>query len=147
VFGLSLGAGVLLAEKPASAPPEMASPLAAALGVTFVEGSSSSLILERDGKQYVVDLAAKTIRENDVLQVASADSSSVEPPQTPAQALGSSGAAIFRQQCATCHGPDGKGTGGSTPDLTDSRRSSIPSQRIIDIVTNGKPGTGMQGFS
>ena len=34
---------------------EPAPPLAAALCVRFVDGSSSSLILERDGKEYVVE--------------------------------------------------------------------------------------------
>ncbi|HEV2401159.1 MAG TPA: DUF5777 family beta-barrel protein [Candidatus Sulfotelmatobacter sp.] len=36
---------------------------AATAGVTFVEGSSSKLILERDGKKYLVDLSTKTITE------------------------------------------------------------------------------------
>jgi mono/diheme cytochrome c family protein len=125
-----------------------ASPLAAALGVHFVEGSTTSLVLERDGKQYVVDLAAQTIREEDpVRQVAS-----TELQQTPAASSASnanSGASIFRQQCSTCHGADGKGLAASgTPDLTDFRaRSGIPSQRVIDVITNGKSGTAMQGFA
>lgn len=32
-------------------------------GVTFIDGSSSKLILERDGKKYLVDLATKTVTE------------------------------------------------------------------------------------
>ncbi|MBI1941268.1 MAG: hypothetical protein HYS33_07150 [Acidobacteria bacterium] len=34
-----------------------------ALGVTFVDGSTSQLILVRDGKKYLVDLASKQVRE------------------------------------------------------------------------------------
>jgi len=127
---------------------EPAPPLAAALGVRFVDGSSSSLILERDGKEYVVDLATQTIRENNpTLQVASAESQ--QAATAPSAAGTNSGASIFRQNCATCHGADGKGTTAqNTPDLTNFRaRSGIPSQTIIDVVTNGKPGTAMQGFS
>jgi mono/diheme cytochrome c family protein len=138
----------LRAEEPggpsAAEPP---TPLAMALGVRFVDGSSSSLILERDGKEYVVDLATQTIRENSSpVQVASAESQQVSTPST---AAANSGASIFRQQCASCHGADGKGAPGqNTPDLTNFRaRSGIPSQTIIDVVTNGKSGTAMQGFS
>jgi len=127
---------------------EPPNPMAAALGVRFVDGSSSSLILERDGKEYVVDLATQTIRENNpALQVASAETQQGAAAASTAGA--NSGASIFRQQCASCHGADGKGIAGqNTPDLTNFRaRSGIPSQTIINVVTNGKSGTAMQGFS
>src|SRR5690349_18935966 len=45
-------------------PNEVTAPLASALGVRFVEGSTSLVIVERNGQEYVVDLVAKTIREN-----------------------------------------------------------------------------------
>ena len=124
---LLLNTGVLRAEErsPTSAEPA----LAAALGVQFVEGSSSSLILERDGKQYVVDLATRSIRENDsAVQVAS-----IEPqptPLTPSGTAQNSGASIFQQQCSSCHGSDGKGSAAGTPDLTNLRaRGGIPSSK------------------
>src|SRR6516162_9604045 len=41
----------------------MAAALTAALGVEFVKGSTSTVVLERDGKRYIVDLVAHTIRE------------------------------------------------------------------------------------
>src|SRR5678815_1888431 len=145
---LALQVSELRAAGPTAPSAEPAPPLAAALGVRFVDGSSSSLILERDGKEYVVDLATQTIRENNsTLQVASAESQ--QAATAPSAAGTNSGASIFRQNCATCHGADGKGTTAqNTPDLTNFRaRSGIPSQTIIDVVTNGKPGTAMQGFS
>jgi len=37
--------------------------IAAALGVTFIEGSNSTFIIEREGKQYLVDLATRRITE------------------------------------------------------------------------------------
>jgi mono/diheme cytochrome c family protein len=149
VYAFLFNMAELRAEKVADPPAaEPVTPLAAALGVRFVEGSTSSLVLERDGKEYVVDLATQTIRENNPpVQVASAE------PQQPAAAPSTTGAgagsSIFSQQCASCHGADGKGIAAqNTPDLTNYRaRSGIPSQTIVDVVTNGKSGTAMQGFS
>jgi hypothetical protein len=40
------------------------------LGITFVEGSASQIVIEREGKQYVVDLTSHTIREKDAPQTA-----------------------------------------------------------------------------
>jgi mono/diheme cytochrome c family protein len=140
----------LRAEERTPSGSETANPLAEALGVSFVDGSTSSVILERDGKQYVVDLATKTIRENETpAQLAAAEP--VRPLQTAqavqASSTANSGSSIFSQQCASCHGADGKG-GSGVPNLTDYRsRFGIPSQRIVDVITNGKPGTGMQGFA
>jgi mono/diheme cytochrome c family protein len=135
----------LRAEELASAA-EPASPLALGLGVHFVEGSTSSLILERDGKQYLVDLATQTIRETGSTPRAAL----VEPQQTPAAgpAAGTnSGGAIFQKQCSSCHGADGKGGGAAgTPDLTARARSGITQQTIIEVITKGKPGTEMQAF-
>jgi hypothetical protein len=72
VAGMSPGASGLLAGD--STPPEAAAAsaapaagqpvlLAAALGVAFVENSTSSLIVEREGKKYLVDLSTRTIKE------------------------------------------------------------------------------------
>jgi mono/diheme cytochrome c family protein len=146
---LLLHTGALLAEERSLTSTESAHALAAALGVQFVEGSTSSLILERDGKQYVVDLATRSIREDDsAVQVAS-----IEPQQTPLTPTGTtqnSGASIFQQQCSSCHGSDGKGQAAGAPDLTDVRaRSGIPSQRIVDAITSGRQGgaTTMPSFA
>ena len=131
-------------EEEARPVPEPAPPLAAALGVRFMEGSKSKLIMERDGKEYLVDLEAQTIVENNPPQVAAA-----EAQQTPAAAGAASGATIFRQQCTSCHGDEGKGlAAAATPDLTNFRaRSGITTQRVIDAITNGKSGTAMPAFS
>ena len=40
-------------------------PLAESLGVHFVPGSSSQVLLDRDGKTYLVDLAEQTIQAKD----------------------------------------------------------------------------------
>ena len=148
---LALQGSELRAAGPTAPSAEPATPLAAALGVRFVDGSTSSVILERDGKEYVVDLATQTIRETSPTpQVARAESPESQQGAAASSAPpANSGASLFRQQCASCHGADGKGIAAqNTPDLTNFRaRSGIPSQTIIDVVTNGKTGTAMQGFS
>ena len=58
IFLLSaLGVTGLLADGP-----DDSSNAANSLGISFTGGSSSSVILERDGKRYEVDVAAKTIQ-------------------------------------------------------------------------------------
>lgn len=55
---------VSAAGKPAtSAPGQRGSFKAVSLGLTFVPGSSSTVIIERDGKKYLVDLVSHTVRE------------------------------------------------------------------------------------
>jgi mono/diheme cytochrome c family protein len=137
----------LLAGETRSPAAEPEPPIAAALGVHFVEGSTSSLILERDGKRYLVDLATQTVTAADPVQVASADQQ--QAPAARPGAAGNPGATIFQQQCASCHGADGKGLSSSnTPDFTNFRaRSGIPTTRIVDVITNGRSGTMMQGFA
>ena len=141
VFVAAFRNKALKAEEKPSSTVESAAPLAAALGIQFVEGSSSSLIVERDGKQYLVDLATRTITENEgPVQVASL------APQQNLQAAGAAsgtGATVFQRQCAGCHGADGRGGGGAGTDLT---RSGLPTDRIADVITNGKSGTAMQAF-
>ena len=137
--------GALLAEEKSPAGAEPVYPLAAALGIEFVDGSTSSMVIERDGKQYLVDLSTRSIREMEpVTRVAS-----TEPQQvSPASSTGNSGAAIFQQQCSSCHGSDGKGGSGGTPDLTDFRaRAGIPSQRIVDTISAGRRGGAMPSFA
>jgi cytochrome c len=96
VLILALGGSALCAA-PAPDSPE----LARSLGITFSSGTDSTLVLERDGKRYKVDMAAKTVQEIGA-------------------GAGDSAADLFQQNCAMCHGPDGKGkTALGTPDFTN----------------------------
>jgi mono/diheme cytochrome c family protein len=140
MFVTTLGNVALQAEERLPSSLQPAPPLAAALGLQFVEGSSSTLILERDGKQYLVDLVTRSITENGPpVQAASLTPQQNVQPAAPA----GPGAAIFQRQCAGCHGSDGRGAGGSGADLT---RSSLSTDRVVDVVTNGRSGTAMQAF-
>lgn len=104
--------------------------LAKSLGVAFSSGTRTTLILERDGKRYQVDVAAKTIQE-------------IGP------AVQGSPAALFQQNCAACHGAGGKGTRAAhTPDLTDPALVRSLSQRdMIEAIRNGKAGGRMPAWS
>jgi len=58
------------------------------------------------------------------------------------------GAALFKQKCSMCHGPDGKGFAAlKTPDFTDPKwQDSKTDKQITDTIRNGKQGTMMQAF-
>jgi cytochrome c553 len=121
---VALGATGLLA-----AGADDSSDAAKSLGISFSNGTSSTLILERDGKRYQVDVAAKTIQE-------------IGPGAEPA-------AALFQQNCAMCHGSDGKGLAAvHTPDFTNRAFDrSLSDQDIVDAIRNGKAGGRMPAWS
>ena len=113
--------------------------LARELGIEFVQGSASTLRLKRGNKSYIVDVAARTVRE-------------LDPPEAPRDtartaifAANDQGAGSFQKNCATCHGADGKGLSSTkTPDFTDPKlQASLSDQQMIDIISNGKNGTAM----
>jgi hypothetical protein len=82
VFGCAIACGELASGQ---ASPSANAASAPDLGISFVEGSSSQVIVERDGKKYVVDLASHEIRPADaVVQLVSA--SSTQTIAEPAQA-------------------------------------------------------------
>ncbi len=123
-------------------------PLAESLGVRFIPGSSSTVLIERDGKAYLVDLAQRTIQEQDspsmppaitAIHLVSAHSS---PPEDQ------SGAKIFVGNCASCHGADGKGIAAmKTPDFTDpSVQAALPDASVTKTIREGKPGTAMPAW-
>jgi len=66
----------------------------------------------------------------------------VNPLEGNALAI-SNGAAMFRNRCAGCHGPDAHGYLG--PDLTSYWSSGGTDARMFDIVRRGVPGTEMIG--
>ncbi len=112
-----------------AAGPDDSADAAKTLGISF-SGTGSSLILERDGKRYQVDVAAKTVREIGTVQEAPA-------------------AALFQQDCARCHGADGKGTRSEhTPDFTsESVQRSLGNKDITDAIRNGKGNGQMPAWS
>jgi len=132
-------------------PNEMTAVLASALGVRFVEGSTSSVIVERNGQEYVVDLASRTIRENKDSAQNTASPARLQQAASPSSPTDDKnlGARVFSEQCATCHGVDGKGSSSAgTPDLTDKRvQAALTDEVILSTIRNGKPGTKMQPWA
>lgn len=123
--------------------------LAEALGIRFVENSTSSVILERNGQEYIVDLATRTIRQND-----SRAAPATTGPQQAASATSRSadtnlGIRVFQQQCSMCHGNDGKGLRSvGTPDFTDPQvQARLTDEAILNTIRNGKPGTDMPAWA
>jgi mono/diheme cytochrome c family protein len=132
----------------AGAPAGNPYPLAETLGVHFIPGSSSTVLIERDGKTYVVDLADQTIRVKDSPSASLAESvphpeSSHSSPQDVPQ-----GAKIFAENCAVCHGAEGKGGGPmKTPDFTNPAvQAALSEATVIKTIREGKPGAAMPAW-
>jgi mono/diheme cytochrome c family protein len=118
---------------------EYASP--EALGISFIAQSTSTLLIQRDGRNYVVDLVARTVREADPPQAGAS------PARTGSnQTLG---ATIFKRNCESCHGADGKGVASThTPNFMDPKvQASLTDENIQSTITKGRPGTTMPGWS
>ena len=60
-------------------------PSAEDLGISFIDGSSSQVIMERDGKKYVVDLASKQVKQLSTSAEPATPATAVPPAQTVAQ--------------------------------------------------------------
>ncbi len=104
------------------------SDLAKLLGISFPSDSQSTVLLTKDGKQYLIDVPSKTIKE--------LHSQSSEAPAPAA-------AALFSENCARCHGPDGKGIRSvGTPNFTDPAfQKSVSTSAIQSAIQNGMNGT------
>jgi mono/diheme cytochrome c family protein len=118
---------------------EYASP--EALGISFIAQSTSTLLIQRDGSNYVVDLVARTVREADQPQ-AGASPAKAGDNQTQ-------GATIFKRNCEGCHGADGKGLASThTLNFTDPKlQASLTDEQIQSTITKGRPGTIMPAWS
>jgi cytochrome c oxidase cbb3-type subunit 3 len=66
-----------------------------------------------------------------------------------AEAAPGSGADVFQQQCAACHGADGKGHAYlKTPNFRDRKiQASLTDKKMIETIKNGKQGTAMPSFA
>ena len=100
---------------------------------SYLGASHSTVLLDVEGKRYVVDLATQTVRESDANSTAG----------------GSTAADLFRQNCASCHGADGKGSrAAGTPNFTDaSVQRALGDGEIFDTIRNGKGGGRMPAWS
>ncbi len=65
-----------------------------------------------------------------------------------AAARAEDGATLFKQKCAVCHGPDGKGSTkmGQAMKVRDLTAVKASEAEIEKTIIDGKPGTKMQGY-
>ena len=56
--------------------------------------------------------------------------------------------ALFKQKCATCHGPDGKGKTkmGEKMGVKDLTASKSTAAEMEKVIAGGKPGSKMVGY-
>jgi mono/diheme cytochrome c family protein len=106
--------------------------LAKSLGVSFPAESRSTVLLERDGKKYLIDVAARTVHE--------LPQATNSPQNSTSQGGQAAGAATFQQNCAVCHGQNGQGNPGiGTPNFHDAAlQRSLSDQQIKQTIANGK---------
>jgi len=123
-------------------------PLAASLGVRFIPGSTSTVLIERDGKAYLVDLAERTIKEKDSPSMPSAVTATRLESAHSSPLDDQLGAKIFAGNCAACHGADGKGVAAmKTPDFTNPALQAVLSEAAVTkIIREGKSGTAMPAW-
>src|SRR4051812_16405001 len=121
LFGCLASAGIVAGQVPSG-------DLAKSLGIEFPSGTSSQVILQRDGKRYMIDVAAKSVTE-----LGGGPASSSAPPNA---------AAIFGRNCAPCHGADGKGNKAiGTPNFYDpSFQRTNSDADFSNAIHNGKAG-------
>jgi len=114
--------------------------LAQDLKISFPGNAGSVLFLEHDGRRYKIDVAAKTISE-----VSTAEPGEPQPDgwaaTQSAQAAAASqpgGEALFRANCARCHGPGAKGDPAvGAPDLTNI---GMDQAQVSQTIREGRDG-------
>src|SRR5262245_15472498 len=73
-----------------------------------------------------------------------ARTASQRPARPAMSSEATEGRRVFEAQCAWCHGNEGDG--GMGPNLHGTLRHATSLASIVDIITNGIPGTDMPGF-
>jgi mono/diheme cytochrome c family protein len=151
LFSLTCNLAASLLPRPPAAPEPTpaASALAKSLGISFIPGSSSAFLMERNGKTYKVDLAERTIQVSESVSPVAAQAAPSLVAAHSSSNDAPSGAKIFSDKCATCHGPEGKGGGPlKTPDFTNpSAQAGLPRGTVVKTIRNGKPGTAMPAWA
>jgi mono/diheme cytochrome c family protein len=106
--------------------------LAKLLGISFPSDSQSTIVLTRDGRQYLIDTATKMVKE-----IGAQSSGSTGPVSDKNRQMA---AALFSKNCAVCHGPDGKGNKSTgTPDFTDPAfQKAVSAGAMRTAIEKGK---------
>jgi mono/diheme cytochrome c family protein len=132
-----------------SAPPEpeRTQELVQGLNLSFPENSSSVLFIEQGGRKYRIDVATHSITDvsGSATGIPVVNTAAEQP--AAAQSVGqssqpsapqASGQALFRANCASCHGPDGKGIRSiGTPDFVSVGMNPA---HVAAMIASGRPG-------
>ncbi|HME10382.1 MAG TPA: DUF5777 family beta-barrel protein [Bryobacteraceae bacterium] len=111
--------------------------LAKALGVSFQNGKDPVIVLNRDGKSYLIDAVSHSIRQMDGGSAPARQPSGQQP----------SGQQLFAANCAVCHGPAGQGKPAiGSRDLTNSAFQKSTSDAHIGTVIRDGTGGKMPAF-
>jgi cytochrome c6 len=91
---------------------------------SYVDASRSTLLLEVDGKQYLVNVAAHSVND-------APPASSVAASPTPD---------LFRRNCSVCHGDSGQGKAAAgTPNFTEPAfQRRLSAVEMVSAIHNGK---------
>src|SRR5579862_86369 len=118
------------------------------LGISFVDGSTTTMVLEREGKKYLVDLVTRTVSPAELTAELVPVSDHNQESSLASGSGQETGATIFKNNCAKCHGIDGKGVAGlKTPNFTDPKlQASLTDDQIIDTIHHGRKGTIMPAW-
>lgn len=155
ICGIRMPSGIAAtAETPSQATrdaeqlPISADHLAQDLGIEFVRGSTSTLIVKRNGRSYLVNLVTRSVTPAEVPVETSSSKPERRDPFRLQVAAQPEGESLFEKNCASCHGPDGKGIASlKTPDFTNPAvQGSLTDAQMTGIIENGKPGTMMPSW-
>lgn len=130
---LALTAGLIMAGFASAGNMPASAELAKELGISFPRNASSSVLLSRNGKQYMIDAAAKMVTE--------IHSGPRELPLS-ARSVQERAASLFQKNCAPCHGPGGKGIKAvGTPNFTSQALiNSVSAKEMHEAIEHGKNG-------
>jgi mono/diheme cytochrome c family protein len=112
----------------AQSPNSSSSDPAQTLGLSFPSDSNSTVLLTKDGKQYLIDVSTRTVKEIGLQQ---ASGQNVQVAAT---------ASLFSKNCAVCHGADAKGIKSiGTPDFTDPAfQHAVSASEMETVIRKGK---------
>jgi mono/diheme cytochrome c family protein len=137
LFLFAAAAGIAMSQAPEQPrqPDDASTALAKMLGISFPNDSHSQVVLARDGKQYRIDVASRTVQEiSGPVSNASSPGSDTDQQQA---------AALFMKNCAGCHGTGGQGIKAvGTPNFTDPAfRRRVSTIEMQTAIRQGKGGT------
>ena len=86
-----------------------------------------------------------------VIWIGSSSPASASPGYRSQKTGDSTGDAIYKRHCSVCHGDRGNGNSRADRNLVPPPRdfngaAKLTRETMIDVVTNGKPGTAMMGW-